>query len=487
MDLVSICIRLNPAKADKCLSFSEYFNNYLDYFLSLNNLLIICVFISLLLLLIFLNDKKDDFYTFIILFLILFIYLSIVSLYPIRLPWVDDWEWIENLYTKEISTIDWLFQKANIHFIFFPKIIFLAIYSFFNSNYYLISITSIGLIFLACLIILNGEKKLSKTSKILIVLLLSSPKIMPNISQFCNIAWFTSLFLVVFFKYFINSKNNYLFLVNSIIILSSPFNFGLSLIIPIYTFLFIYFYDLHIYKKTFYSFLSFISLIIFYISSIKLSSSTESIFSFSLDFINIQFFIVFFGSLGNMFVPWSESFVFIAAIIGIIQIFFISSVLYKEIKDNSVSLIIIKRFIRDNFFIVGGLIFAFLISVTRSDFQSVVAARYAVGSIVFQIGFFMFLFNHIRLSGIQTNLIKLTFVLYYFLSFIVPYQGIHWQIDRYIKSNQTINCFKINDFEKCAKEAYTMVFYNGNWYDFEKFKKVIGIMINDKSRIFSKF
>ena len=43
-----------------------------------------------------------------------------------------------------------------------------------------------------------------------------------------------------------------------------------------------------------------------------------------------------------MFVPWSESFVFIAAIIGIIQIFFISSVLYKEIKDNSVSLIIIK-------------------------------------------------------------------------------------------------------------------------------------------------
>ena len=61
-----------------------------------------------------------------------------------------------------------------------------------------------------------------------------------------------------------------------------------------------------------------------------------------------------------------------------------------------------------------------------------------------------------------------------FILFFIFYSSLSrntLQIDRYIKSNQTINCFKINDFEKCAVEAYTMVFYNGNWYDFEKFKK----------------
>ena len=63
-----------------------------------------------------------------------------------------------------------------------------------------------------------------------------------------------------------------------------------------------------------------------------------------------------------------------------------------------------------------GLIFAFIVSITRSDLQTIVAARYSVGSIIFQIGFWLFIVKEIKINNtIKINLIKLV-TIYLFLS-----------------------------------------------------------------------
>ena len=406
-------------------------------------------------------------------------------MYPITLPWVDDWEWIENLYLKEISLSEWLTQKTNIHFILIPKLIFFGIFYFFNSNYYLISIISISIIFISCFFVLFHEKKLSNVQKIIIILLITSPKIFPNISQFCNLAWFTSFLLILSFNYFIFYKSNFLFIVNLLILFIAPFNFGLSIVIPIYSLAFIYFYNLSLYKKFFYFVFSLISLSLFITNSFT-STNETNLFISILSLLDPKSFIIFFGSLANLYVPWSESFVFIAFFIGILQIFFIFLILYNNCKYNNPKTIIIT-FIQNNYLIIAGVIFAFLLSITRIDFQSVVASRYVIGSILFQIGFFIFIFNNINLSNIQFNILKYLIIFYYFASFFVPYQGIHWHIDRYIKSTEVIECFEYNDTNNCIKNAYNVVFYGGDWYHYESFEKVINIMIKNNTSIFNKF
>lgn len=488
MDFLSLCIMLNPRKEGHCLSIFGQLDQFFDYFLSLNNLIILSVLLILIVNLIFLNNERGKFHSYFIYFLILFIYLSIVSKYPVNFPWVDDWQWFENIYLKQNSYSNWLFERQGSHFLVIPKLIFYLTIKFFNSNFYLISIATVFLIFLSSLIVITKESRLSNLHKVIIILIITSPKIFPNISQFCNIAWYLSFFLIILFNYSFKNTSTYLVLMNVIIILISPFTFGLSLVIPIFNIFFIVFINISLNKKIIYFSSSLISILVFTILSILLSkTSNDPKLSINIfQYIDFNTIIIFFGSLANLFIPWSEYFIYIAFLIGVLQTISIVLILSNNVKKIGFNNAL-KNFLNENFLILSGILFALLISFTRNDPQSVVAARYSVGSIVFQIGYFIFIFKNTKLKFIHNNLIKAILITHYLISFLLPYQGFHWQIDRYIKSIEIINCYKSNSKSLCNEKAYNVVFYNSNWYSFENFEKIIDIMISDNTKVFKQF
>ena len=125
------------------------------------------------------TKKEDNF--FIISLLVLF--CTILFNFKTNIPWVDDWEWIENLQLKKLTTIEWLFQPTNIHNILFIKTLFLFVDRYFNLNFEIFSYLSIIIIFFISLILLLKEKKIANPYIILIIFLIFSGKQFANISQ----------------------------------------------------------------------------------------------------------------------------------------------------------------------------------------------------------------------------------------------------------------------------------------------------------------
>ena len=110
--------------------------------------------------------------------------------------------------------------------------------------------------------------------------------------------------------------------------------------------------------------------------------------------LDFNFYSTFFGVLANVYLPWIEGFAYAGTLIGFLQMLIIFLIEFKKINKNV--FLVITNFIKKNIFIILGLIFAFIVSITRSDTQTVVAARYSVGSIIFQIGFWLYFYNEIQ-------------------------------------------------------------------------------------------
>ena len=201
-----------------------------------------------------------------------------------------------------------------------------------------------------------------------------------------------------------------------------------------------------------------------------------------------SFYFTFFGVLANVYLPWLDGFAYVGSLIGFLQLLIISLIEFKKIKQNII--LAITNFLTQNTFIILGLIFAFIVSITRSDAQTVVAARYSVGSIIFQLGFWVFVYNQTNLNYLKNiNLIKIV-TLYVFLSgLLFPYHGIHWQAKRHILNNTVLDCFKKNLQNQtliCNKLAYDTLFYGGDWYDYNVFSYQIKILKN-KNKSFLNF
>ncbi len=477
--LINLCFLLDNTRKDKC---NEFLNEFFEIFIFIINSPIFFLIFFLILFfvykIIFIKDKENN--DKIIFSLgIFFLYILIVLNFRTNIPWVDDWEWIENLQLKKLSTLEWLFTPTNIHNIFFIKLIFLIVDKFLNLNFEIFSFLSIIILLVISLIIISKEKNIKKIYLILILLLIFSGKQFANISQASNIAWSVCFLYIVIFRYLI-TKNQIL---ASILILIAPSTFGLGYVIPLYVIFFIYFNQLKKNIKINYLIISIFSIFIsnylpqFFLSDIVVSNAN---FNFINNILNFKFYLTFFGVLSNVYLPWINGFAYLGFIISLIQIIIILTYFLKSYKEIGVKSF--KIFFNENYFIVVGIIFAIIVSLTRSDAQTVVAARYSVGSIIFQIGFWIYLSkNQADIKFSKKILIKLL-MLYIFLSGIFfPYQGIHWQAKRSFENNKLIVCFKDNlTFENCAESAYQILFYNGKWYKYEDFVSQLKVLKQEK-------
>ena len=78
-----------------------------------------------------------------------------VFIFPTNVPWVDDWQWIENLYTYDINYYLWLIKLENIHNHLTVKLLISFSKYFLNFNFQFFSYFSILLIFLSSLMVSN--------------------------------------------------------------------------------------------------------------------------------------------------------------------------------------------------------------------------------------------------------------------------------------------------------------------------------------------
>ena len=489
--LLKICFFFDPSRKDKCNQFLNEIFSTLSYIINSKLFFIILIFFIIIFTKLIIQKSDYKYSNYVLPVLIFFLYCVILFNFNSNLPWVDDWEWIENLQTEKIDTIKWLFKPTNIHNIFFVKLVFLVNNNFFNLNFEIFNYFSIILIFFITLIFLKNEKINNKIYLSLFIVLIFSGKQFANFSQASNIAWTICFFYIISFRYLFKSNSLFSIISCSTIIFISPLTFGLGYVLPLFVLSFVYFFELRPKIKMIYIIFSLAGILISYlIPNIifnDLVGNTLDINNFKV-LLDSSFYFTFFGVLANVYLPWLDGFAYAGSLIGFLQLLIISLIEFKKIKQNII--LAITNFLTQNTFIILGLIFAFIVSITRSDAQTVVAARYSVGSIIFQLGFWIFVYNQTNLNYLKNiNLIKIV-TLYVFLSgLLFPYHGIHWQAKRHILNNTVLDYFKKNLQNQtliCNKLAYDTLFYGGNWYDYNVFSYQIKILKN-KNKSFLNF
>ena len=121
-----------------------------------------------------------------------------------------------------------------------------------------------------------------------------------------------------------------------------------------------------------------------------------------------------------------------------------------------------------------------------TNLATISAARYSTGSIIFQIGFWIFVFQNFNNFYFKKSvLIKFVSIYLFILGVFAPYFGFHWQIVRSNFEAKIISCFKQgNKNDLCKKQAYEILMYKGNWYEYEKFSLQMDILKENKKSLF---
>ena len=489
--LLNICVFLDTTRKDKCREFIFEIIDITQFIVNSNLFLFIALIFLLILIKIFFLKEYENYSSLLLAFFLFILFVLIMVNFKTNIPWVDDWEWIENFQVQKISTVEWLLQPTNIHNIFFIKIIFLINNNFFNLNFELFNYLSIILIFLISIIFVKNEKIDNSIYAALFIILIYSGKQFANFSQASNIAWTICFFYIISFNYTVSSNKLSSIIFCSILIFISPLTFGLGYVLPLYVLTFIYFQEINYKIKINYIILSIVGILLAQMLP-RIFFDDLDISGFNTNYLNIlfhySFYLTFFGVLSNVFLPWIEGVAYVGTIIGFIQFLLIFYLILKNY--NQQSFFGIHIFIKNNTLIIMGLIFAFIVSLTRPDLQTIVAARYSVGSIIFQIGFWLYLFkeNQYRYL-INVNFIKLVIIYILTSGLFFPYHGIHWQAKRHLSNNKVLECYK-NDTKtvtnRCNKLAYNTLFYGGKWYEIELFNEQIKVL-KDKNKSFLNF
>ena len=165
--------------------------------------------------------------------------------------------------------------------------------------------------------------------------------------------------------------------------------------------------------------------------------------------------------LGNFYLPWIKSLVYLGFIIGIVQFLIIKFIFRLDMKN-----------ILNNDFILFGIIFCLLTSIFRPELYNSISPRYVFGTMFFQIGF---LIEFLKIKKIKNKmLISYIFSFIILINFFTPYLGIHWQINRAYKSKLIEECFYKNTInERCYKFSQKILFYNKMTFNKDKFRNII--------------
>jgi len=427
-------------------------------------------------------NKKD---VFIFASVNIFLLLMLVVFFPINVPFVDDWIYLNNAYETKYL-LPYFFASEGNHSFFLYKILGYLDFSFLHFSQQFFNLFAVLVLGSTALVFLKSDFLEEKTNivKFIFIAILFSPKQIINITQSVNLVW---LFFLFFTSLFVCSgRSDKLSATHALSIIFSVFSIGSGLCVAMYAF-FTNIFKREI-KNYFYVFFSVISIFtILYIfpkfsdfSAINSSSFIEE-FSTHFSLINLLGLPII---IANIFAPPHFYFFPLPMLIGAFQLAFLIKVEFR----NFMTFTDLNKFILRNPLIIIGLMSAVLLILFRK-FPDYLAARYSTISIIFQLGFLVWFFENRGFMFLKKILIYV-FLICYSLSWFIPYEGFFHHLTKYRRSLNVESCYKdavvLNgNIESCNDYAYSIVFNGGSWFDRALFAKSIHFLHDNNLNFFN--
>jgi hypothetical protein len=476
-NLINVCVLLSK-KVEKC---SFHVNQIQDqvYFAKLgllNNYFWFCLLIFFFILIsIILYLKKKITYRVEVFFILFnfFLILLTILLFKNNIPFTDTWYELDFLINSSQKT--YLLTKFD-NFLFGFRPIHLLIFNYFNLNYDLIIYLNIFIFYLsAFILILLIDKSNAKKFMLLFLLILFSGKWFNIFYEPVNIVWTINFLLTLCFCYLLLFKKNLIINISIIIILFlSIINFKASFV----TIMFSIFYGLFVEKKirdklVFILSPIFLLLIVNHFLEINTVRIIDKNIFNPINYIpntNILLILKNFISMQSIvFFPYIKYSVNASFFFSLFQNLLIIFYLLKNqnLMNN------FNNFIKNNPIMIIGILGCFTTSLVKQD---IIQIRYFSFSLLYQIGFMLFIINNYNfLNNLKKFLLFRNFLLItFFLNLIFFHQGIHFALSKFTVYAKSLECLKINDDDKlCESYIYEKTFYNDKNFDKEKFNNII--------------
>lgn len=480
MDLLSIC-NFIAIKNTKCISYIEKIYDQKNLLLSFNlkNLLVIIIFF-IFFFLIFRKIKNINNYILIFISFNLTFFLSLLTIYPSNIPFTDTWLEINDLINNDLFT--YLLMKNGSHPFLGFKFFHLINYKFFSLNYVFIHFINFTIFFISFLYLFFYIKKFENTSLILIFLFIFfSGKWANIILEPVNLVWTINFALSIFFVLSLNLQEGlYKYSIIFLILCLSALNFGAGIVLLLYSL--IYYFFIFNKKKYLIQLFYIISPIVIYFFVyefldfyLKQNKSTTNL-SFLLERDLFLILKDYFSLSSFIFFPYINFSKNITIFLGFFQNCIILFYIFLFKKDYYET---IKKIILNNSILVIGIIGCLLVVTIRGSVSEQI--RYSSFSILFQIGFFIFMYQNF--PKIFLFFKKKIFIYIFFISYLIsilgPNTGMHFGISRAAIYNEVNFCLNHNKKE-CNKIIYDLTFYNGDWYRYDDFLKIINYLYLNK-------
>lgn len=478
--LLNICSYFSKNKS-KCESLFIEFENIGNLFYSNISLKLILIIFLIFILHYFISKKiLGDIHNTILILLsfltTLFYFLIIV--FNSNFLWVDDWSLLDSLFLKDITFSNWIFRFENIHNHSIIKFLVYLNNVILNLDFQLFNYLSVFFVYLSSIIFIKIFIKLNLSLPLvaIAILFLFSGKLFPSLTQLINISWTLNFLLISLFSYNLLNHRTHSHYYNFLIIILAPNIFGSGFALLGFSIIF-GLYNLREKIGLNYIIFSILSFILAYILPKYFIPVNNLAKGEVIDYINIIKIFYFPGFFGNVFFPWSTIFSLPSLFIGYLQLLIlIYFAIIKKIK--------ISYFVSNNPILIISIFTALLVAISRPEISRFIQPRYVTISILFQIGFLLFLRDDLKkyLNKRYKNLFLTCALIYIFsIGTLTPYLGVHWQANRSLVNFQIKNCFKSNlDKFKCKDLAYEKLFYGGDWYSRSKFNKLIDVLFIEK-------
>ncbi|MDA9626937.1 hypothetical protein N9S53_00540 [Candidatus Pelagibacter sp.] len=477
----------------KTKASSEKIENYLEFSLTFfqNNFFLIFIFFILLIVLIYLNLFKHEKYHSIFLVNI-FIFLIILILFPLNIPFVDVYNELNLLFSSKYS--DYLFStnhSGGFLFIFF-RFLHLLIFKFFNLNYNVIIFINFLIFFLASILIINYLKKYNLKNYIFVfILLFFNGKWFVHFYEPVNIVWTINFIIILFFLFCKDIKDDFLKNLSLIIIfLFSIINFKAGIILFVYSIIYGFLIKDKIRNKFIFIFVPFLFYLLlnhFVMSTMYEPLNIKNIYYDYLNNKNYIYFINnFFAAHTLILTPYIFPIKYFAIFFVLFQYFFILKILFFK---NESFLKSIKDFIIENPLILIGIIGCFLINLSREDYNQ---SRYVTFSLMFQMGFLIYFFKNLPLFlekiFLKKRILLLIFLPLYFINLFLPNQGLLFAFGKNYIFEDIKNCLvnSKNNNDVCLKKMFHLTFYDLDEKKFHEYRESIYKIRNQKLTIFNE-
>ena len=487
IDKLDICYRMIN-NYDKCKSYIANFDLSLFFqkLVSIDLLIIFVLFFFVTF--IFTKNIKTNFIKFrnYTLCFNFFILIAILYTFPVNLPFGDVWEEYQAIRNNSLK--NYLFSvNLSGHSFFTTRLIFYLVDKFLDLNLVYIHIFSLFLYCLSLFIYFKFLNEIKIKYFFVLLPLLFSGKWFNHIFETINLVWVFNFLLTLLIIYYLNLRNNFKLIPISIILFVLLLSFAGGYIIIIYLITCLIFNEEIKFKNKLNFFFVFAGILFFTTELIPtFKDGNPYIISDYIGFLSLnkitKIIETFFGMISSIYLPFIlyklDLFKNLTILLGFIQ----TIVLFIIFFDSKINF---KKFILENPFLIIGIIGCLIISITRTN--NFGEMRYATYSIIFQIGFFIFILKSKKIIIFFDKFYKsifLLFIIIYSLNLFSPHTGIFFPLNRYIVKNNIDKCLVNNNFNKCENLMYKELFFYSNWFDRDDFSILINKMKKEKKSFF---